>query len=134
MTIQEFPKEHLESILTQHGRIATITPQETAFTTSENIPSHIQLIHLLDLTSFLEVFDYHSWAESFGWDKVHDPGTLEAADFETLRRIITAHVRTNRFVGGHWDRLQSEGYLNRFLERLRQLYNEAYGSEGTATA
>jgi hypothetical protein len=128
MTIKEFPKEHLESILSQHDRITRMTPQETAFITSENIPSHIQLITLLDVTSFIKRFDYDSWTKEYGWDKVMSADTLATADFETLRNIITAHVRTDRFVQGHWNCLQIKGYLARFLDRLRQLYKDTYGT------
>lgn len=126
MTINEFPKEHLETILSQAHRITNMTPKEALFTTSGNIPSHLQLITIMDVTGFVELFDHTAWSEALGWDKVMSPETLATADFETLRKLITTHIRTDRFVHGHWDSLLASGYIAKFLARLQALYNSAY--------
>ncbi|NII29209.1 hypothetical protein HB364_29285 [Pseudoflavitalea sp. X16] len=126
MTINEFPKEHLETILSQYYRIANMKPEEAVFVSSDNIPSHLQLITIFDITGFFEAFDYIAWTETQGWDKVISPDTLATADFDTLRKLISTHIRTDRFVGGHWDKLLTSGYIAKFLGRLQDLYNEAY--------
>lgn len=128
MNITEFPKSDLETILSQYHSIATATAQDVEFVSSENIPVHHQLITILDATNFITPFDYNTWAETFGWDKVMSAETLLHADFETLRRLITTHVRTNRFVEGHWDDLLQNGYLTEFMRRLQILYNNTYSS------
>lgn len=127
MTLQAFPKEDLEKILSQAGSIAAMTPTDDLHVTPENIPAHYRLITVMDETKFLEVFDYNKWAAEQGWERVRSQEMLDESDFETLRKLMTTHVRTNRFVEGHWDQLLLTGYISRFLARLQELYNETYG-------
>lgn len=126
MNITEFPKSDLETILSQYHSIATATARDAEFVSSEDIPVHHQLITILDTTGFITPFDYNTWAEALGWDKVMSIETLRHADFETLQKLITTHVRTNRFVEGHWDDLLLRGYLTEFMKRLQVLYNNTY--------
>ncbi|MDF2192573.1 DUF6508 domain-containing protein [Paraflavitalea sp. CAU 1676] len=126
MTLKDFPKEQLQIILSQYHLIEHMKPEDAKFVTSDHIPAHLHLITLLDLTGFMERFDYNAWAEIQGWDKIISPETLLAADFETLRKLITTHIRTDKFVQGHWDNLLINGYIIRFLARLQELYSETY--------
>ncbi|RBL90522.1 DUF6508 domain-containing protein [Chitinophaga flava] len=126
MTINDFPKEGLQRVLALAGSISAMTTDDLRIFAG-HIPPHIQLITLLDEIKFLEVFDYNIWAKEVGWDYVMSPATLDNSDTETLRKLMTTHVRTNRFVEGHWDQLLLTGYISRFLARLQELYNEVYG-------
>lgn len=125
MTINDFSKEDLQKVLALAGSISAMKADDLRIF-ADHIPAHIRLITLLDEIKFLEVFDYNTWAKEQGWDYVMSPETLDNSDTETLRKLMTTHVRTNRFVEGHWDQLLLTGYISRFLARLQELYNEAY--------
>lgn len=59
-----------------------------------------------------------------GRDWADDPKVLASAGLDTLRRLVTVHVRTNRFVEGHLEQLVTSGYLARLVERLGQIVRE----------
>jgi hypothetical protein len=82
----------------------------------------------LDTTGFNLVFDYHTWLESsndiHGKTVLKDLDFLSKADLDTLRKLMTAHIRTERFANGHIASLISSGYMWSFMERLESLYNK----------
>ena len=62
-------------------------------------------------------FDWRSWqgeAERF----VSDPEALETADLLTLRKLLTTHVRKDRFVEGHLASVLECGHITAILRRL----------------
>ena len=73
----------------------------------------------LDVTGFVAEFDYGSWIADL--KDITDPALLDQADLEFLRKIVTAHVRFDRFLGGHLEELFASGYFVRVLERLEVL-------------
>lgn len=86
----------------------------------------------LDVTGFNLVFDYQQWinemqsdinARSVG-DFLTDVHYLQNADLDTLRKLITTHIRTDRFVRGHLTSLFNSGYMTLFLSRLSELYRQ----------
>ena len=50
-----------------------------------------------------------------------DPAALAAADFDTVRRLLTLHVRADRFNAGHLGAVARSGHLAAVLRRLRAL-------------
>jgi len=56
---------------------------------------------------------------------VNDETLLEEADLETLRKLLTTHVRKDRFCEGHLDYMFECGHITAILERLQQLEIEA---------
>ncbi|MES2002880.1 MAG: DUF6508 domain-containing protein [Bacteroidota bacterium] len=74
----------------------------------------------LDQHGFTQVFDWNEWAAGL-LANINDPVLLASADFDTLCKIVTAHIRTDRFVRGHLQNLISTGYFILFLNRLEVL-------------
>lgn len=86
----------------------------------------ITSLSALDATGFTEPFD---WQAEFGdrRDMLDDPAVITSADLELLRKIMTAHIRIDRTVGGHLDGLVANGYWRRCYTRLRVLLAEKGG-------
>ena len=78
-------------------------------------------------TGFVAPFDWPTWIRERGMDWATDPAVVASAGLDTLRRLVTAHVRTNRFVEGHLEHLVASGYLARVVERLREISQEPAG-------
>ncbi|MHB2018685.1 MAG: DUF6508 domain-containing protein [Candidatus Xenobia bacterium] len=78
---------------------------------------------------FVAALYEHGWVDpTFNWTAWHgarqyvfDPELLKQADVETLRRLLTTHVRQERFVEGHLANLFDQGYIVAILRRLREL-------------
>ena len=65
-------------------------------------------------------FDWRSWSEEAERYQT-DPEALEAADLLTLRKLLTAHVRADRFVEGHLASVFESGHITAILRRLKQI-------------
>ncbi|HEX8172019.1 MAG TPA: DUF6508 domain-containing protein [Thermoanaerobaculia bacterium] len=88
-----------------------------------------ELLQVLHETGFVEPFDWGSWVQEQAAGLLDDPAALDAADLDTLRRLVTAHIRMDRFADGHLDEVLASGYMDRAIERARQLLA---AREGTA--
>lgn len=66
---------------------------------------------------FIVGFDWTSWQEEAEryW---LDPEAVANADLTTVRRLITTHVRKDRFVEGHLAAAFEEGHIRALLARL----------------
>jgi hypothetical protein len=65
-------------------------------------------------------FDWRNWqqeAERF----VADPEALGTADLLTLRKLLTTHVRRDRFVEGHLASMLECGHITAILRRLGKI-------------
>ena len=65
-------------------------------------------------------FDWRSWqreAERF----VSDPEALDTANLLTLRKLLTTHVRKDRFVEGHLAGMLECGHVTAILRRLGKI-------------
>ena len=72
-------------------------------------------------TGFLIQFDWPEWqdvAETY----VNDLSKLKTADVETLRKLLTLHVRKDRFCDGHLLDMFESGHIAAILRRLRELH------------
>lgn len=49
---------------------------------------------------------------------VSDPSALETADLETLCKLLTTHVRKDRFCDGHLAQMFECGHLTQILRRM----------------
>jgi ADP-ribosyl-[dinitrogen reductase] hydrolase len=65
-------------------------------------------------------FDWMSWREEAErYQK--DAKTLETADLLTLRKLLTVHVRADRFSEGHLASVFGSGHITAILHRLQQI-------------
>lgn len=69
---------------------------------------------------FVVRFNWEAWeAEARGY--VQDPGRLKDADLALLRRLVTWHVRQNRFAKDHLATVIASGHIAAILGRLKAL-------------
>ncbi|MBD8481056.1 DUF6508 domain-containing protein [Pseudomonas coleopterorum] len=61
------------------------------------------------------------WQRAFTIEQLNDASELQVADAGTLRALLVAHVRVDRFCRGHLLRLFDEGYFETAFERLVEL-------------
>ena len=73
---------------------------------------------------WIVLFDWGSWQDE-AVRYVNEETLLEEADLETLRKLLTTHVRKERFCEGHLDCMFACGHLTAILRRLQQLEIEA---------
>lgn len=84
-------------------------------------------------SAFMRALYDNGWIISFDWGEwqneaaklVESPAGLESADIETVRKLLTTHVRKERFCEGHLSAMHSCGHLVAILRRLKILRNEA---------
>jgi hypothetical protein len=72
-------------------------------------------------------FDWTSWKDEAQRYR-SDPSSLEQADLLTLRKLLTVHVRADRFVEGHLASIFETGHILAILHRLRQMRQNMPGS------
>ena len=65
-------------------------------------------------------FDWPSWQEE-AVQYVSDPGAVEQADLLTLRKLLTLHVRKDRFVEGHLAHMLEDGHITAVLRQLNKI-------------
>ena len=72
----------------------------------------------------------HGWVTpSFNWPKwqetakeyVKSPERIDAADIKTIRKLLTTHVRKERFREGHLAEMFESGHVVALLRRLQEL-------------
>ena len=79
-----------------------------------------QFINILYKHNFIIVFDHTSWQPE-ALKYIENPKFLESADILTLRKLLTLHVRKERFCSGHLATAIDTDHLIKILERLEEL-------------
>lgn len=75
---------------------------------------------------FLYNFPWPEWQEQAEW-YVNEPHRLEQADLLDICRLLTTHVRKERFCSGHLPEMVECGHISQVLRRL-QTIRQAEGS------
>ncbi len=78
---------------------------------------------------FIDALYHNNWVIPFDWGEWQDearritesPEHLNHANLETLRKLLTLHVRTERFCEGHLCSMFESGNLTAILSRLRAI-------------
>lgn len=78
---------------------------------------------------FIQALYDNSWVETFDWFKWQDtaaqyvdsPDLLASADAETIRKLLTTHVRKDRFCEGHLASMFENGHIVALLRRLKEI-------------
>ena len=73
-------------------------------------------------------FDWSSWGEEAKRYQL-DPDALAASDLLTLRKLLTAHVRADRFVEGHLAGQFKNGHVTAILRHLKHIRDTLAGGE-----
>lgn len=112
-------KEVFESKAIKTAFAAVQEPDE--FFAIENVEAFLTQ---LDVSGFNLIFDYPAWLNEQTGDILTDVNFLKKADMQTLRKVMTAHVRTERFASGHLKEQFENGYMASFFVRLEELYQQ----------
>ena len=87
------------------------------------------------LTEFVGALYQHGWVVSFDWPAwreeaeryIASPELLAGADLGTVRKLLTTHVRQDRFCDGHMADMVRNGHVAALLRRLRELRDARSG-------
>lgn len=104
--------------------------KNTFFTTSDAwidpydlSPTVLDFIETLHDESFIGMYDLSTWQDE-AVKYYEDPALLDMADLETIRKLLTLHVRKDRFCGGHLADMIECGHILAILRRLKAIRNE----------
>ncbi|HEX8600008.1 MAG TPA: DUF6508 domain-containing protein [Chloroflexia bacterium] len=86
-------------------------------------PEVERFIGALSSAGFVVPYDWVAWQDE-AWGFVNDPDLLNDADLDTLRKLLTLHVRKDRFVEGHISEMIDLGHIRAILHRLKALYSQ----------
>ena len=85
----------------------------------------MEFYQILDERNIIIIFNWPAWQEE-GFCFVEDPELLNTANLFTLRKLITIHVRKDRFVEGHLAAVLENGHIVAILRRM-QVIRETMG-------
>lgn len=74
----------------------------------------------LDLSGLVEPFDYNAWLAGQEL-QIESEELIAGADLEFLSKLVTIHMRLDRFIGGHLEKLMKDGYFLKVLNRIEEL-------------
>lgn len=77
-------------------------------------------ISALDKKNVLFSFDWTSWGDEARRYQL-DSDALARADLLTLRKLLTTHVRADRFTEGHLAAMLESGHIVAILRRLKEI-------------
>ncbi len=82
-----------------------------------------QLLQALEIHHvLLHDFDWQAWGPEA--ERFQDPTVLAGATLTEVRRLLTLHARTERFVDGHLAEVLKRGHMSALLRRLAELAGE----------
>jgi hypothetical protein len=79
---------------------------------------------------WVQPFDWAAWLGD-AYRYINDPALVESADVETIRKLLTLHVRSERFGEGHLSMMYDRGHLTALLRRLKAIRNGDGQADGT---
>ena len=82
-----------------------------------------------EVEAFVQALHAHGWVRPFPWHDfqdeamryLEDPSRLDGIDVETARKLLTLHVRKERFCDGHLIEMFRAGHVQAILRRLRAI-------------
>jgi len=83
-------------------------------------PTVRALMRSLRENRFVQPFDWPRW-QSTAEKIFNEPHRLSKATLKTCVKLITLHVRKDRFVGGHFGEMVRRGHIAAILRRLAEL-------------
>ena len=82
----------------------------------------IAFIHALYENDIIIQFSWMQWEE--GRRYLVEPASIQEADLLTLRKLLTANVRRDRFCEGHLAGVLENGHIVAILRRLKEIRDE----------
>lgn len=71
---------------------------------------------------FVQDFDWPKWQQKAARLLRDEKTFIRTADLDTLVKLLTTHIRKDRFVDGHLLAVMESGHIGRVLRRLRDLF------------
>jgi len=124
MALPEIKKDALTQVLDAASPVHSLVLADIAEAIPESTVPHISnMLMTMQNTEFMAPFD---WQEEFRDNQadLENIDIVNQADLEMLRKIMTAHVRIDRFSDGHLDALIRSGYWAACLARISALSTE----------
>lgn len=122
MPLPTISKNALQQVIEASHPVANLVTLETR--SSEDVVPHLaNLLITMQSTEFTSPFDWQAEFEK-NPETLEDVELIKSADLETLRKIMTAHIRIDRMSDGHLESLIDSGYWNECLTRLAEIYND----------
>jgi hypothetical protein len=88
-------------------------------------PEVLDFIRALSANGFIQPFDWMNWRE--GEQLVDNPTLIAKAHLLTLRKLLTAHVRADRFTEGHLAGTFEWGHISMILKRIADIQDSKVG-------
>ena len=113
----EEPNQHFgksPSVKTKDG-VASIIPAVLARQTS-------QFVQACYDNGFVQGFDWPKWQKRAAQLLRDEEALFRTADLDMLVKLLTTHVRKDRFVDGHLLSVMKSGHIGRILRRLSELF------------
>ena len=88
-------------------------------------PTVLDFIRALSGNGFIQPFDWMNWRE--GEQLVDHPALLRRANLQTLRKLLTAHVRADRFTEGHLAGTFESGHMTLILKQMAEIHDSEAG-------
>lgn len=85
------------------------------FSYNPDVEAFIVAVHRASL-----LFDWTSWSDEARRYQAH-PDALARADLLTLCKLLTTHVRADRFNEGHLATVLESGHITAILRRLKEI-------------
>ncbi len=79
-----------------------------------------EFIEILDSEEFVTPFDWSNWQNEAA-KFVEQPKLLESAELTILQKLLTTHIRKERFHSGHLAAMIDNGHILAILKRLKQI-------------
>lgn len=70
---------------------------------------------------WVQVFEWHGWQETAERKYFPETPLLRRARVKTLQRLLTLHLRKDRFVEGHFAAMVEAGHIAAILRRLQEI-------------
>jgi len=86
-------------------------------------PELNHFVSTLYKTDFLVEFSWPDWQDK-ALQYYKNPSLLEHADLTTIRKLLTLHVRKDRFFDGHLSSMCEDGHIQSILRRLEIIFSE----------
>ncbi len=119
MALPTISRDAVAKVLDLAPHIDTVTAMAGPV---EPHPDLRTIVDTLDETGFIAPFDWPTEFRDRMGDLTNDD-LLKAADLETLRKVLTAQIRLNRFNEGYLDEVVKQGKWATIIGRLRWLYD-----------
>lgn len=82
----------------------------------------LDFLTALSSHGFIQPFQWMAWEE--GKQLVNNPALLQKVGMQTLRKLLTLHVRADRFSEGHLAHIFDTGQMTAILKRIETLHRQ----------